>query len=131
MATLIQNIGTSISTAYKKLPGLNRKGDSGNKGIAAIQLARLKVDVQKWRESIAEAERAYFPFRYKQQQIFVDTVLNGHTKACWDRRKDLTLLRSFKICRQVPDVASMARSGGRLMSDRHTIEISGSRPSPG
>ena len=92
------NLINKISTAYNKLPGLYRKGKSGNKSIAAIQLARLKVDVQKWRESIAEAERAYFPFRYKQQQIFVDTVLNGHTKACWDRRKDLTLLRTFKIC---------------------------------
>ena len=97
MARVIKNISNRIATAYNSITSLNRKGDSGNKHMAAIQLARLKVDVQKWREAIAEAERAYFPFRYKMQQIYVDTVLNGQTKACWERRKDLTLLRSFKI----------------------------------
>ena len=86
-----------FSKAYNKLQGINRSGESGSRRMAKIQLARLKVDVQAWRLAIGEAERAFFPFRYKMQQIFADTVLNGHTKACWERRKDLTLLRTFQI----------------------------------
>jgi hypothetical protein len=83
--------------------GTKRNPRSAANFIVDVQLPRLKVDVQRWRESISEAERAYFPFRYKQQQMYVDTVLNGHTKACWERRKDLTLLRKFKICNPAGD----------------------------
>ena len=86
-----------FNRVLSKLQGINRSGESGNSLTAKIQLARLKVDVQAWRQAIAEAERAFFPFRYKMQQIFADTVLNGHTKACWERRKDLTLLRTYQI----------------------------------
>ena len=33
------------------------------------------------------------------QQMYVDTILNGHTKACWEKRKRLTRLRKFQICK--------------------------------
>ena len=65
--------------------------------ITPIQLQRLRVDVRMWRESIAEAEYAYFPYRVKQQQIYIDTILNGHVASLMERRHDLTMLRKFNI----------------------------------
>lgn len=67
------------------------------KSILPIQLQRIKQDTATWRLSIEEAERAYFPFRVQMQQLYIDTILNGHVKACIDRRKDLTLLRNFHV----------------------------------
>ena len=86
-----------LSNIYNKLSGVNRKGIRLNQSLAKVQFQRLKVDVEAWRRAIAEAELGFFPYRVRMQRIFIDTVLNGHTKACWERRKDLTLLRSFRI----------------------------------
>jgi len=66
--------------------------------ISPVQLTRLRQDVASWRDAIAEAEKAYYPFRVKMQRIFIDTVLNGHVYSLMERRKDLTLLRNYKIC---------------------------------
>lgn len=66
--------------------------------ISPVQLQRLRTDVSMWRDAIAEAERAYYPFRVKMHRIFIDTILNGHVFSLMERRKDLTLLRNFKIC---------------------------------
>ena len=66
--------------------------------ISPIQLQRLRTDVSMWRDAVAEAEKAYYPFRVKMQRIFIDTILNGHVFSLMERRKDLTLLRKFCIC---------------------------------
>jgi len=66
--------------------------------ITPVQLQRLRVDVSTWRDAIAEAERAYYPFRVKMQRVYIDTILNGHVFATLERRKDLTLLREYSIC---------------------------------
>lgn len=63
--------------------------------ISKVQLQRLRHDVQMWRDAISEAEQAYYPHRIKMQRMFIDTILNGHTLACINRRKDLTTLREF------------------------------------
>lgn len=65
--------------------------------IFPAQLARLRFDILMWRDAIREAEQAYYPHRVKMQQMYNDVILNGHTDACWSRRKDLTLLRDFEI----------------------------------
>lgn len=65
--------------------------------ITPVQLQRLRTDVSMWRDAVAEAERAYYPFRVKMQRVFIDTILNGHVFALMERRKDLTLLRKFEI----------------------------------
>lgn len=65
--------------------------------IAPVQLNRLKFDVRSWRESIAEAEYAYYPYRVKMQQMYIDTILNGHVASLMERRADLTMLRKFNI----------------------------------
>lgn len=71
--------------------------------ILPVQLRRIRVDVLGWRDAVSEAEAAYFPHRVKMQQMFNDVILNGHTRACWERRKDLTLLRDFKFCKKGGD----------------------------
>lgn len=63
--------------------------------IARIQFARVKSDVQSWREAIVEAELPLWMHRVKMQRIYQDTVLNGHVAACLQKRNDLTLLRDF------------------------------------
>lgn len=62
---------------------------------AKVQLERTRQDVEKWREAIREAENAWYPFRVKMQALYQDTILNGHVKACMDKRKDLTILKEF------------------------------------
>lgn len=70
--------------------------DVGNY-IAKVQLQRYKQDAKTWRDAVTEAENAWYPHRVKMQRIFIDTILNGHVKACIERRKDLTLLRKWEF----------------------------------
>jgi hypothetical protein len=65
--------------------------------IAPVQLARLKQDVQTWRDAVAEAENAWYPHRVRMQQCFLDTILNGQVKACMDRRKKMTLQKKHRV----------------------------------
>ena len=67
--------------------------------ITPVQLQRIRHDVQLWREAIGEAEQAWYPHRVRMQRMFIDTVLNAHVDACMDRRKNLTLLKDFRICK--------------------------------
>lgn len=66
--------------------------------IAPVQLERVRQDVSTWRDSIREAEQAWFPYRVKQQRLYLDTNVNGHVFSVKERRKDLTLLRDFRLC---------------------------------
>ena len=68
-----------------------------NSYIANVQLQRTRQDVQSWRESITEAELAYYPHRVKMQRLFQDTTLNGHVYACMQKRKGLTLLKDYNL----------------------------------
>lgn len=71
--------------------------------ITPVQLQRIRHDVQLWREAIAEAEQAYYPHRVKMQRLYMDTVLNAHVQSCISRRKNLTLLKDFKLCSATGD----------------------------
>lgn len=66
--------------------------------ISKFQLTRERVDIKGWRESINEAESAYNPYRVKMQKMYQDTDLNEHLNACMNKRRNLTLLRKFKVC---------------------------------
>jgi phage gp29-like protein len=61
------------------------------------QLQRLRQDAATRKEAINEAEQAYFPFRVKLQQLYLNTMDNLHIAACIERRKDLTLLRKWEF----------------------------------
>lgn len=68
--------------------------------ITPVQLQRIRHDVQLWREAITDAEQAWYPHRVRMQRMFLDTVLNAHVTACMTRRKNLTLLKDFKLCNE-------------------------------
>jgi hypothetical protein len=63
--------------------------------IAPVQLQRLRHDIQMWREAVTEAENAWYPQRVRMQRMYIDTILSGHTLACFQKRKDLTLMRDW------------------------------------
>lgn len=65
--------------------------------IIPLQMLRIRQDVTTRKAAIDEAERAYFPYRVKMQQMFVNTRDNAFIRACIDRRKDLTLLRKWEF----------------------------------
>ncbi len=71
--------------------------------ITPVQMQRIRHDVQLWREAVAEAEQAYYPHRVKMQRLYMDTILNGHVESCIKRRKNLTLLKGFKLCSATGD----------------------------
>jgi phage gp29-like protein len=78
--------------------------------ITPVQLQRMAQDVGTWRRAINEAEQAYFPHRVRMQQLYIDTILNGHVFSVMERRKDLTLLRDFQICKgetESPELTQM------------------------
>lgn len=87
MPNLIQRI-------FNKAPVTKVKQASGVH-ITPIQLNRIAQDSLSRKAAVIEAERAYFPFRYKMQQMFLNTADNLHIQACMERRKDLTLLRDW------------------------------------
>lgn len=68
-----------------------------NQFPAKVAIQRIKQDIQTWRLAVTEAEQEYYPFRVKMQQLFIDTVLNGHVAACIEKRKNLTLIRELKF----------------------------------
>ncbi|MDE3023633.1 MAG: hypothetical protein KGI54_17605 [Pseudomonadota bacterium] len=84
------NIQASIVNDAKRL----------DKFQAPIQLQRIKVDLQYWRDAIKEAERPLpaLPYRVMMQQIFQDTINNGHVSACIEKRQSLVLLKEYHIC---------------------------------
>jgi hypothetical protein len=81
-------------------PGSKNPIRNVGQSSAPTPISRLKQDVLSWREATKEIERPVVPFRFKIQQLFLDTVLNSQVKACMDRRKDLTMMRDFKICNE-------------------------------
>ena len=92
-----------LSTLWQGTPPIPAKGATPEKAnnlsnqIIPIRLERIMQDTLTWKDAQEEAERAYFPFRVKIQQMFIDTVQDGHVKACKERRTDLTLLRDWYI----------------------------------
>lgn len=81
------------------LQGLPEKNKSRSVGsyISPVQLTRIRQDVLTWRQAIFEAEAVYTPFRVKQQQLYQDTILNGHVIACMNKRKSLTTKKKYEI----------------------------------
>lgn len=107
MAGLLSNIKnylfpTPDNPLSQERPGDWRKMKNPERNlrsyITPVQLQRVRTDVQMWREAVGEAEQAWYPHRVRMQRMFIDTVLNGHVSACMTRRKNLTLLKEFKLC---------------------------------
>ncbi len=79
------------------LPFTQRNAQLPQYYIMPLQLERMAHDISMWRQAIVHAENAMYPTRYYMQRMFVDTILEGHTLACMQKRKDLSLLKDFVI----------------------------------
>lgn len=82
---------------------------------APVALDRVKIDIASWRNALKEAEQPFNPFRVKMQQIYQDTVINGHVLACMKRRKDLTLKKGFALYN--PD-GSVNEAGTKFINEK-------------
>lgn len=107
MASLIQKVRNYLFPTPDNPLSQERSGDwravknperNLRSYITPVQLQRLRHDIQMWREAVIESEQAWYPHRVRMQRMFLDTVLNGHVSACMQRRKNLTLLKDFKLC---------------------------------
>jgi phage gp29-like protein len=87
----------TINDMYMGLSHGAAKPSSLSSYLAPVQMQRIKVDVNGWRRCMSEAEYAYYPFRVRMQQMFIDTILNGHVASLMERRQDLTMLRKRKV----------------------------------
>jgi phage gp29-like protein len=96
-SSAIQGINNPASVISSSQPIPNQVKQNLNNYISPVQLTRLKHDVGMWRDAVAEAEYAYYPQRVKMQRMYLDTSLNGHVESCWNKRKNLTLLRRYEI----------------------------------
>lgn len=65
--------------------------------ISPVQLARIRQDIQTWRDALAEGENAWYPHRVKIQRLYMDTVLNGQVFSCMQFRQNMTILKNYKI----------------------------------
>lgn len=98
MIPIIPTNDTMDSRPYNdNIPYVQNNAHDPRSFALPIQMPRIKIDVFAWRDSISEAEDAYYPHRYKMQQMFVDKILEGHIYACMEKIKNLTLLKQFKI----------------------------------
>jgi phage gp29-like protein len=87
-----------LDFSQPNIPKMEDNAKHLSHSILPVRFSRIKQDVLTWRESVDEAERPYNPFRVQMQKIYNDTILDGHVKACTERRKDLTLLRDWHFC---------------------------------
>lgn len=98
---LPKNVPTNnaASTAINPytLPFTKRDAKLPQYYIMPQQLDRIVQDISLWRNAVKSAENALYPTRYEMQRMFVDTILEGETLSCMNKRKDLTLLKNFVI----------------------------------
>lgn len=68
-----------------------------NNSILPVSLNRENKSLTQFRKAIEEAERLPLPFRVEMQKMYNDTINNAHTIACMNKRKNLNLLKQFKL----------------------------------
>lgn len=85
------------STVNSALGGSEDETHNISRFIAPVPALRIKQDTANWRGAINEAERPILPFRYLMQIAFMDTILDGHILATMERRKNLTLLKDWRM----------------------------------
>lgn len=87
----------SAHVSDKVRPNREVNAHNPDRFVMPFQLQRLRQDAESWRDAVSEAENAWYPHRVKMQQIFIDTIMDGHVTAVINKRKDLTLLKDFEL----------------------------------
>jgi hypothetical protein len=108
--SIYSNIKNNIVSLVTKKPVVAQPSNqrSAMYSITRVQFERKRFDMAMWRDACKEAEDPWYPMRVKMQRMFLDTVLNEHLKACIRRKKNLTLLRKFKLCDEAGNIDEAA-----------------------
>ncbi len=72
--------------------------------IQPVAVQRIKQDIGRWRLAVKSAETTTNPQRYMMQEIYLDTVLNGHVKACLDKRYGNVLKKGVQVVNEKGEV---------------------------
>lgn len=72
--------------------------------VSPVSVQRVKQDIAKWRSAISEAENVLNPHRYLMQQMYLDTVLNGHVTACIEKRYSNVLKKGINVVNEKDEV---------------------------
>jgi phage gp29-like protein len=72
--------------------------------VSPVAVQRLKQDIARWRMAISEAETPSNPQRYLMQQMYLDTVLNGHVTACIEKRYSNVLKKGINVVNEKDEV---------------------------
>lgn len=81
----------------ENIPAVENNAHNPKQFAVPLQIQRIRQSIPEWQGCIYEAENAYYPHRFKMQRMFIDSVLEGHSSSCMDKRKRLTKLKDFKI----------------------------------
>jgi len=90
-------LGFNITRATNSAQVAKGRKAAAQAYMSRQQMQRIRQDAATRRLAIDEAERDLFPFRYRMQQMYLNTIENGHIHGCIERRKDLTLLRRWEF----------------------------------
>lgn len=105
----LAKIGNKLPTQIRNILGYGQGSENGmigtqsgnkrdvNNRIIRMKLDRIRQDIASWRQAVSEAENSFYPTRLAMQRLYLDTVLNGHVKACMNKRKNLSLLKEFAL----------------------------------
>lgn len=65
--------------------------------IQPVAVQRVKQSIDRWRLAIQSAETVTNPQRYLMQEIYLDTILNGHVRACIEKRWGNVLKKGIQV----------------------------------
>lgn len=84
-----ENLQSGVTNPYWSV-----KDNKISRTIPPLVFPRIRIDPQFWREVMYEMENKPWNWRVKAQQMNQDVILDAHVKACWQKRKRLTLLKT-------------------------------------
>lgn len=87
----------------QNIPHVENNAHRPSNYMLPLQIERLVVDITTLNLGFSEAENAWYPHRFRLQQIFIQMIREGHTLSCIEKRKRLTLQKDFCIGKKNAD----------------------------
>lgn len=86
-----------ITGPPENIPKVENNAHHPRNFMIPLQLQRIRQDVATATLAIEESENAYYPHRFRLQQLYVSFDREGQIFACMEKRKRLTLQKEFCI----------------------------------
>lgn len=103
MPSLLGQQENNVTAQQTGTPIIKDDAHSPRNYMVPYQLPRIRADFETLDFAISEAENAYYPHRVSLQQVYQTIQREGHTKSCINKRKNLTLLKTFKVGKKTAD----------------------------